>query len=109
VDIETLNVITKVAACVCGKDGVISRAKEDCIFNTIIPQNPSFTLKQFNQAIDGFFDETFQLEEYLEKLSEINIKKFTVDLCEISASADGLDTKENIVLHKVKLILGDKF
>jgi hypothetical protein len=107
VDIETINAITKVAACVCGKDGVISQMEEECIFNTIISQNPSYTLNQFNQAIDDFFDETLQLEEYLDKITDIDIKKFTIHLCEVSASSDGLDIKENIALHKVKLILGE--
>jgi hypothetical protein len=64
-------------------------------------------LNQFNQAIDDFFDETLQLEEYLDKITDIDIKKFTIHLCEVSASSDGLDIKENIALHKVKLILGE--
>ncbi|MEP2652201.1 MAG: hypothetical protein ABJH06_09405 [Paraglaciecola sp.] len=106
-DIETINVITKVAACVCGRDGVISQIEEESIFETIIAQFPSCTLEQFNQAIDDFFDENLQLEEYLEKISGSQIKSFTIHLCEVSASADGLDIKENIALHKVKLILGE--
>lgn len=108
-DIETVNVITKVAACVCGKDGVISQIEEESIFDTIHTQFPSYTLKQFNQALDDFFDDNFQLEEYLDKITDIDIKKFTINLCEVSASADGLDIKENIALHKVKIILGEKF
>jgi hypothetical protein len=44
----------------------------------------------------------------LDQVSDINLKKFTINLCEFSASADGLDIKENIALHKVKLILGEE-
>lgn len=102
---EILDNVIKVAACVCGKDGVISQIEEECIYNTIRSQNPSYSIERFNQVIDEFFNETYQLEYYLEIISEINIKEFTIHLCEVSASADGLDIKENIALNKVKLIL----
>lgn len=104
---ENLNLLAKIAACVCGKDGVISQLEEECIYNTILSQNPSYSLAQFNKAIDDFFDETFQLEDYLAKVSEIGCKEFILHLCEVSASADGLDIKENIALNKVKLILDE--
>jgi hypothetical protein len=102
---ENLNVIAKIAACVCGKDGVISQLEEESIYNIILTQYPSYTLVHFNQAIDDFFDETLQLEDYLAKVSVNDSKEFIIHLCEVSASADGLDIKENIALSKVKLIL----
>ncbi|WP_297824106.1 hypothetical protein [uncultured Paraglaciecola sp.] len=98
----------KVAACVCGKDGVISQSEEQAILTTITLGYPNYSLKRFNQVLDDFFDETLELEDYLEQLSGTNLKQFTINLCEFSASADGLDIKENIALHKVKLILGEE-
>lgn len=105
---ETLDVIVKIAACVCGKDGIISQMEEEAIYNTITLKNPNYTLEYFNQAIDNFFDENLQLEDYLEKVTGLGIQEFIIHLCEFSASADGLDIKENIALNKVKLILGEK-
>ena len=105
---ETLDVIVKIAACVCGKDGIISQMEEESIYNTITSKSSNYTLEFFNKAIDDFFDENLQLEDYLEKEKNLGIHEFVIYLCEVSASADGLDIKENIALNKVKLILGDK-
>jgi|TARA_R110001583_G_scaffold142925_1_gene295046 hypothetical protein len=105
---ETLDVIVKIAACVCGKDGIISQMEEESIYNTITSKSSNYTLEFFNKAIDDFFDENLQLEDYLEKVKNLGIHEFVIYLCEVSASADGLDIKENIALNKVKLILGDK-
>jgi hypothetical protein len=107
-NICNLDVVVKVAACVCGKDGVISQAEEEAILATILLEYPSYSLIRFNQTLDDFFDDTLQLEDYLDQISDVNFKKFTINLCEFSASADGLDIKENIALHKVKLILGEE-
>jgi len=106
-NMEILDVVVKVAACVCGKDGVISQVEEEVILATISSEYPSYSLIRFNQTLDDFFDDNLQLEDYLEQISDQNLNKFTINLCEFSASADGLDIKENIALHKVKLILGD--
>jgi hypothetical protein len=107
-NIDNLDVVVKVAACVCGKDGVISQAEEEAILATILLEYPSYSLIRFNQTLDDFFDDTLQLEDYLDQISDVNLKNFTINLCEFSASADGLDIKENIALHKVKLILGEE-
>jgi hypothetical protein len=107
-DIKILDVVVKIAACVCGKDGVISQSEEEAILATVISKYQDYSLERFNQTLDDFFDDTLQLEDYLNQVSDINLKKFTINLCEFSASADGLDIKENIALHKVKLILGEE-
>jgi len=107
-DIKILDVVVKIAACVCGKDGVISQSEEEAILATVISKYQDYSLERFNQTLDDFFDDTLQLEDYLNQVSDINLKKFIINLCEFSASADGLDIKENIALHKVKLILGEE-
>ncbi len=107
-NIDNLDIVVKVAACVCGKDGVISQAEEEAILANILLEYPSYSLIRFNQTLDDFFDDTLQLEDYLDQISDLTLKNFTINLCEFSASADGLDIKENIALHKVKLILGEE-
>ena len=105
---KTLDLIIKIAACVCGKDGVISESEEKAIFSFISSKYPNYSFQRFNQTIDDFFDDTLQLEEYLGLILDPSLNKFTVNLCELSASADGLDLRENIALQKVKLILGEE-
>jgi len=107
-NIDNLDVVVKVAACVCGKDGVISQAEEEAILANVLSEYPSYSLIRFNQTLDDFFDDTLQLEDYLDQISDLTLKNFTINLCEFSASADGLDIKENIALHKVKVILGEE-
>jgi hypothetical protein len=107
-NLDNLDIVVKVAACVCGKDGVISQTEEEAILASISSEYPSYSLKRFNQTLDDFFDDDLQLEDYLERISDLSLKTFTINLCEFSASADGLDIKENIALHKVKLILGEE-
>jgi hypothetical protein len=103
-----LDLAVKVAACVCGKDGIISEAEEQEIYKTISLENSAYTLKRFNQIIDDFFDESLQLEDYLEDITELEHKVLTINLSKTSASADGLDINENIALQKVAMILGVK-
>lgn len=107
-ELELLDVAVKVAACVCGKDGVISEAEEQEIYRIVSENNSAYSLNRFNQAIDDFFDESLQLEDYLENISGLEHKILTINLSKSSASADGLDINENLALQKVEIILGDK-
>lgn len=107
-EIEIIDLIIKVAACVCGKDGVISQAEEKSMLDEVLHKFPKYSTAQFNHVLDDFFNENCQLEDYLEKIMDSKSQQFTIKLCETSASADGLDFKENIALDKVKNILGKK-
>ena len=77
-ELEILDVVIKVAACVCGKDGVISEAEEQKMFEVMSEEFPNYTLQRFNQAIDDFFDECLQLEDYLKSISKEELKDFTI-------------------------------
>lgn len=105
---EYIEIVIKVAACVCGKDGVISEAEENKIYELIQIKDSSVSKEKFNKVLDDFFESTEQIEDYLLDVNTDDDRKFIIELCELSASADGLDIKENIALHKVKLILGDE-
>lgn len=104
--IEIIDLIIKVAACVCGKDGVISQAEEKSILDEILYKYPNYSTAQFNKVLDEFFNENYQLEDYLDQITDTKSKRFIIKLCEISASADGLNIKENIALNKVQIIFG---
>mgnify|MGYP000223824850 CR=1 FL=1 len=106
-DINNLDIAVKIAACVCGKDGVISQLEEEAIISNVILEYPNYSIIRFNRVIDEFFEEDQQIEDYLLQISGLNLSDFTIKLCEISASSDGLDTKENIALDKVKIFLSE--
>ena len=97
----------KIAACVCGKDGLISFPEEEKIFQLVSEKSPSFTRVQFDQVIDDFFDSVDQIEDYAEIISDPSIRQFTLQLASKSAGADGLDIRENIALSKLKLLWGE--
>jgi len=105
-DKDILDLVIKIVACVCGKDGLISQAEEDAIYYGIKLRTSDYSFERFNEVLETFFDESYQIEDYLEKITDSELSEFTINLCESSASADGLDIKENIALNKVKLILG---
>jgi hypothetical protein len=106
--IEELDIVVKIAACVCGKDGVISQTEESKMYELVHQSYPYYSISHFNQILDNFFAENTQIEEYLEFVSDSDVKNFCLNLCEESASADGLDIKENIALQKVRVILAMK-
>lgn len=103
---EELDILVKIAACVCGKDGVISQAEETKMFELITEIAPSYSADHFDKVLDAFFNEDTQIEEYLGLINGGKPKALCIELCKKSASADGLDIKENIALQKVKSILG---
>ena len=94
----------KVAACICALDGLISEAEEEMMFKLVLEKVPEYQLEQFNQVIDEFFDSTDQIEDYLCRIKNPEARKFTLYLSEASASADGLDLRENIALQKAHII-----
>jgi hypothetical protein len=103
--LSEVDVIVKIAACVCGKDGIISQVEEKKMYEVVSAFIPDYSIQHFDKVLDSFFEENTQIEQYLEIIRESTQKIFCISLCEQSASADGLDIKENIALHKVKSIL----
>jgi len=93
-----------VAACICGKDGVISQMEEEKMFQLAVEEFPGYQFEEFQAVIDEFFDSSKQIEEYLEAIRDPTSRKFTLELAKESASVDGLDARENIALQKAYLI-----
>ncbi|MGO2075877.1 MAG: hypothetical protein ACTH3B_12065 [Pseudoalteromonas sp.] len=104
-DDDLIDYAVKIAACVCGKDGVISQTEELAIYDYVSSNYTKYSIDRFNKTLDEFFDESHQIEIYLSKITDINFKHFIINLCEFSAGSDGLDIRENIALDKVKIVL----
>ena len=98
----------KIAACICGKDGVISEIEERTLHQCLLQRFPNISTEQFDKALDEFFDSSEQIEDYLALIEDPDLRRFTLKLAEESASADGLNIKENIALEKTYLIWGVK-
>lgn len=96
----------KIAACICGKDGVISALEESTLHQCLLQRFPHFSTEQFDQALTEFFESSEQIEDYLALIEDPHLRQFTLKLAEVSASADGLNIKENIALEKAYLIWG---
>lgn len=96
----------KVAACVCARDGLISHAEETMMFKIISEKFSGYSLDQFNSVIDEFFNSNDQIENYLQAITNTEIREFTLYLAKNSACADGLDFRENIAIQKAYLTWG---
>lgn len=96
----------KIAACVCGKDGVISEVELKKMFEMLSAEFPGFQEQTFDQLLDEFFNEDPKIEDLLTLINGEDLRRFTLSLSEASAAADGLDVRENIALTKVCKIWG---
>jgi hypothetical protein len=90
----------KVAACVCGKDGIISPEEETEMLRILTESIPAFSEEDLDRSLDEFFESTDQLEDYLKAINNPKLIKFTIYLSRSSASCDGLNPMENIALQK---------
>lgn len=105
-NLEEISASVKVAACACAIDGLMSQAEETTMFQLVLKKFPEYQLDNFNSAIDEFFESNDQIEDYLLAITNIEMRYFTLYLCEKSASADGLDFRENFAIQKACLIWG---
>lgn len=106
IKLNDLNLCIKVAACICAKDGVISEVEENTIFQFVQERYPEVGVSYIEAAITEFFDSNDQIEDYANMVTDHELRRFAIELSEVSASADGLDIQENIALEKVSLIWG---
>ena len=96
----------KVAACICAEDGIISKAELQKMFEILSERFSKFSFESFEKAIDDFFDSGSQIEEFLDAIDNQELRHFALRLSELSAAADGLDTRENVALEKAHLVWG---
>lgn len=96
----------KIAACICGKDGFISQAEEEKIYELISSKFEEITLDEFNFTLDEFFSSKKQIEEYVTQIEDSSLHNYVVSISRESAAADGLDFRENIALQKLSNLWG---
>ncbi len=98
--VRSIKACVKVAACICGKDGVISELEELKMFEILHARFPECDEELFDEAMNEFFESNEQIESSLALISDHELRRFTLELAETSAGADGLDPRENVALEK---------
>ena len=98
----------KVAASACGEDGVISSEEEAEMLRLLKERFSEMTDSFHEEVMIEYFDEERPIEEYLELIQDTELRHFALQLAETSASADGLDARENVALERAYAFWGMK-
>lgn len=94
------------AACICGKDGVISEPEESKMLELLSHRFPECSSKLFEEGLEEFFESERSIESLLALIDDESIRKAILEIAEISAAVDGLDPRENVALDKSYKIWG---
>lgn len=93
--------VIKLSACISAQDGVISNRELDKCRELVRDAYGDLSDESFDQAIDDFFDENLDLEDYLEKVKSHKIDNHIVlKISYESAISDGFDIRENLAFTK---------
>ena len=95
--IDILNIVL----CISAKDGVLSDTEIELSrteFSSFF--NEQISIEQMDGIVDDFFNSDKQIEDYLNKIKENELKIPVLRLSIIGASSDGLDVRENMALQK---------
>ena len=89
--------ILAIVLSIASKDGIISEKE----LSTLKKEFSRFfshklTHEQNNKALEDFFSSNDQIEDYLEKINDEELRKPILRLSLITAASDGFDIKENI-------------
>ena len=99
--IDILNVVI----CIAAKDGILSSTELNVAKNNFYEFfMVKVTDEMMKQIVVDFFSSNKQIEDYLEKIVDEELKKLTLRLSLISAVSDGFDIKENIAYQKALII-----
>lgn len=93
--------IIKVALYISSNDGVLSNEEEVELIRLAKHSFSNINRKLIDSWIDEFFKEDLQLESYCEELTDNKNRILALNIAVETASADGLDIKENLALLKV--------
>ncbi len=93
--------LIKIALYVACNDGVFSEEEEEQLVKLSIKNFPSIDQMKIANWIDEFFDENLTLENYCDKIADIEGRLLALRIAIETASADGLDLKENLALSRV--------
>ena len=87
--------IIKLTACICSQDGIISSEEVEYMKKEIHKFDPNFDNEDVDDLIEEFFNENKDISIYCELIPKESDTKSILEFCFQSASADGLDPKEN--------------
>lgn len=93
--------IIKVALYISSNDGVLSNEEEVELIRLAKHSFSNINRKVIDSWIDEFFEEDLQLESYCDELTDNKNRILALNIAVETASADGLDIKENLALLKV--------
>jgi len=97
---DEIKACVKVAACVCGEDGVISEVEELKLLELVGNRFPERDTKLFDQALEEYFESDRRIEDLFDTVTDPQLRRFILEIAEVSAAADGLDPRENIALNR---------
>lgn len=93
--------LIKVALYVSCNDGLLSEEEERQLIILGIKNFPGVQTQQVECWIEEFFEEDLQLESYCDLIKNHTNRLLALEIAIKTASADGLDFKENLALHRV--------
>ena len=93
--------ILNIVFCISAKDGILSNIEiESSQLEFTKFFNRRLTSKALDLILDDFFNSDDQIESYMDAITEYKLRLPILKLALLSASADGLDIKENIAFQK---------
>ncbi|MCE0557309.1 hypothetical protein [Motilimonas sp. E26] len=93
--------IIKIALYVACNDGVLSEEEESQLIKSCLRNFPSIDQKKIDFWIEKFFEEDLLLEDYCDKIAELEDRLTALNIATETASADGLELRENLALSRV--------
>lgn len=93
--------LIKIALYISCNDGVLSETEEIQLIELASKNFPNLDKQLIEAWIDEFFEEDLQLEAYCECIQALDDRLSALQIAVVTASADGLDIKENLALCKV--------
>lgn len=97
---DEIKACVKVAACVCGEDGVISEVEEFKLLELVGNRFPERDTKLFELALEEYFESDRKIEDLFDTVTNHQLRRIVLEIAEVSAAADGLDPRENVALNR---------
>ena len=104
-DRKQIKDILFIVLAIASKDGIISSTELNTAqkeFNEIF--DAKLSDEDISQTLKEFFSSNDQLEDYLNKIEDKELRKSILQLSVICAASDGFDIKENIAYKKSLVI-----
>ena len=100
--LEEIQNLVYIVACICAHDGEISHAEFEKMYELFVAEYPEFSKDDFDETISNFLLSDENIRACLEKVTDPSMREFALKTAHTSASVDGFDLRENIVLEKIR-------